>query len=299
MSLFSSMHTHTIFCDGEDDVETMCQAAYDKKLFAIGFSAHAPLEKTAGIKTFWNLPDDKAGEYAESVLAAKKRWEGKLNVFLGFEVDYIKGLRSPLDNDITSLNPDFIIGSVHFVLPENGTEPFTVDGSLKELEDGIKNAFDGDADALMNYYYDANIEMIKLGGFDILGHADIIKKNYPDKKPWSIEKELNRQKEIAHLLASHLLASRLLAEKKIAVEVNTGGINRGKIRETYPSLPFLRFLRENNVPVIITADAHRAKDINGNYDKALQTLINADIKNHVIFIGKNNNKLWQNERIQF
>lgn len=274
--LFSCMHTHTNFCDGKDDIETMCAAAYKKKLHSIGFSAHAPILKKTGIKTDWNMPDDRFDEYVEQVLAAKHRWHGKLDVFLGFEVDYIKGLRSAIDSDIKAVNPDFLISSAHFVIPANGARPFTVDGPEEELLTGIKEGFNGDAQALMHYYYDAMTEMIALGGFEILGHADIIKKNCINKKYWPQENEVCRQKEIACIAA----------KAGITVEVNTGGINNGKINEVYPSPVFLSFFREHHVPVIITADAHRAEHIDGNYDIAIQTLLCANFKEYGIFLGK-------------
>ncbi len=91
---FSSLHTHTVFCDGKDNVETMCRTAYEKGLASIGFSSHAPVGST-GLKTHWHIKDDKLGEYINEVKAAQLRWEGKLPVYLGLEVDYIKGLRSP------------------------------------------------------------------------------------------------------------------------------------------------------------------------------------------------------------
>jgi histidinol-phosphatase (PHP family) len=288
--LFSSMHTHTLFCDGKDDVETMCRAAYEKKLFAIGFSAHAPVPKKTGIESNWNLKDERADEYIEEVLAAKRRWQGRLEVFLGYEVDYIKGLRSPLDSDIKALNLDYIIGSVHYIVHPNGAKPFTVDGSREEFTNGLNEAFGGDAQALMNYYYDAVTEMTVMGGFDILGHADLIKKNTLGGNFWTEESESRRQREVA----------RAAAQTGIVAEVNTGGINRKKIHEVYPSLSFLRLFREYEVPVIITADAHRAEDINGNYEAAIQTLIYADFKEHALFYGKNNEKkLWKTEKIQY
>ena len=288
---FSSMHTHTIFCDGKDDVETMCRAAYEKKLAAIGFSAHAPIEKQTGLKSDWNLKEEKVEQYVEAVLAAKKRWQGKLDVYLGYEVDYIKGKRSPLDNDIKALNLDYIIGSVHYIFPENGAEPFTVDGPSEEFEKGLKEGFNSDAQALMNCYYDALSEMITQGGFDILGHADIIKKNCIKKNYWKEESEACRQKEIASLTAN-------VKDSKIIFEVNTGGINRKKIDETYPSLSFLRIIKEFNIPVIITSDAHCSNDINGNYNIAIKTLVCADYKEHMLFKGKSNNiPVWKKEII--
>ena len=286
--LLSSMHTHTVFCDGSDDIETMCRTAYEKKMHAIGFSAHAPLEKQLGRESFWNLKDSRVNEYVNEVLAAKKRWQGKLSVFLGYEADYIKNIRSPLDSDITSLNLEYIIGSVHFLVPNNNTEPFIVDGSAQEFEKGLKEGYNGDAVSLMHSYYDAQLEMISSGGFSILGHADILKKNCHDKNYWSKEIEASRQREIAQAALKH----------GIAIELNTGGINRKKINETYPSLSFLKIIREYNVPVIITADAHCANDIDGNYNIALNILKLADINEHFLFNGNNNKKIiWQSVKI--
>ena len=286
--LFSCMHTHTLFCDGKNDIETMCRAAYEKKLYAIGFSAHAPITKKTGIKSEWHLSDERLDEYVEQVLEAKRRWQGKLPVFLGFEVDYIKGLRSAVDSDIKAVNPDYLIGSVHYVIPANGAEPFAVDDPPEKFTKGLNEGFGGDANALMNYYYDAVAEMTAIGGFEILGHADIIKKNCNDKKLWPSENETCRQEEIA----------RAAAEAGITVEVNTGAINNGTLREVYPSLSFLRLFRKYEVPVIITADAHKAENVDGNYDTALQTLIYANFKEHTLFIGKNNGKaLWKKVKI--
>jgi len=285
---FSSMHTHTIFCDGIDDVETMCRAAYEKNLFAIGFSAHSPVEKQLGIKSDWNLKAEKVNEYISEVLAAKERWQKKLKVFLGLEADYIKGIRSPLDSDIKAMNLDYIIGSVHYLAPR-GASPFTVDGPKEEFEKGLKEGYGNDAQKLMNAYYDAVLEMILSGGFDILGHADIIKKNTYNKNLWPLENEVRRQREIA----------RAASDTGIAIEVNTGGINRKKTHDVYPSLSFLKIFNEFNVPFIITSDAHCADDITGNYDIAAQTLISADIKTHVFFNKRKNcNAVWQKEIIQ-
>jgi len=303
--LFSSMHTHSTFCDGKDDVETMCQAAYQKNLYAIGFSAHAPVEKQIGRKTHWHLKDENVIEYAEEVQKAKKRWEGKLKVFLGYELDYIKGVRSPFDKDITALNLDYIIGSTHYLVPRNGSEPFTVDGPMEEFEKGLKEGYNNDPQALMHAYYDSLAEMIKEGGFDILAHADLIKKNTFGKNYWPQEIELSRQMEIANLIASFAQKTCASTEgastqhlNALVVEVNTGGINRKKINETYPSLTFLRFIHKCNIPVIITSDAHNANDINGNFDTALDTLKSIGFNKHFLFNGKNNNiSVWQEEKI--
>jgi len=287
---FCSIHTHTVFCDGKDNVEAMCRAAYENNLHSIGFSAHAPIEKQIGAQSDWNLKDERVSEYVSEVMAAKERWKDKIKVFLGYEVDYIKGRRSPLDDDITSLNLDYIIASVHYLFPKNYNTKvsneffFTVDGSKEEFEKGLSEGFNGDARALMHRYYDAQIEMIEEGGFDILGHPDLLKKNCGGRNYWTEEEETARQREIA-------LA---VSKTDIIIEVNTGGINRKKIHDVYPSLSFLRIISEYKIPVIITADAHCAADIKGNYNIALNTIKLADIKEHIILSDKNNKELiWQ------
>jgi histidinol-phosphatase (PHP family) len=282
----SSLHTHTLFCDGRDDIETICRAAFEKGLCAVGFSAHGPVFRKTGIKTDWHLSDERLDEYISGVKAARGRWEGRLPVYLGLELDYIKGLRSAMDRDIRNLGLDYIIGSVHYIVPQNGAEPFTVDGSPEELERGIRNGFGGDGEAMMQAYWDAQEEMIALGGFDILGHADLVKKNNRNGRWFNAESPSysGRFSEIA----------RAAGHSGLVVEINTGGLNRGRIADTYPSAALLRLLRKNQVPILISSDAHRAEDLDGHYDTARRVLLEAAYTSHVLFQGRKAGRaLWR------
>ena len=282
---FSSLHTHSIFCDGSDGIETLCKTAYEKGLCAIGFSSHGPITKKTGFKTEWHIADSRLDEYIGEVRAAKKRWEGKIAVFLGLEIDYIKGLCSAADKDVRSLDLDYIIGSVHYIIPENGAAPFTVDGSLEEVQTGINEAFKGDINAFIDAYWTSMAEMLDLGGFDILGHADLLKKNNKNYCLFNPESRAYAD-NIEKICAA-------ISNNDCAVECNTGGITRKKIQETYPSLPFLRCLKKYNVPVIITADAHKAQDLDGNYDIAAHTLSQAGYGEHALFEGRAGGKaMW-------
>jgi len=278
----TSLHTHTVFCDGKDDVETMCRVAYEKGLAAIGFSAHAPIGKT-GLASFWHIKDERVGAYVDEVRAARQRWEGKLAVYLGLEVDYIKGLRSALDGDIQALGLDYTIGSVHYLLPPQG-EPFTVDGPPEEIAKGIAEGFSGSGEAMMHAYWDAVLEMLAVGGFDIVGHLDLVKKGNTAHRLFSMGTGYMRR--VAEI-------TRVIAAGGFVVEVNTGGMNRGLIAETYPSPEILRQLRQHNVPVMISADAHNANDLDGHYPNACQTLLDAGYTSHVVFSGRSGEKpLW-------
>jgi histidinol-phosphatase (PHP family) len=232
----------------------MCGAAYEKGLAAIGFSAHAPIYEKTGWETDWHLRDFAA--YIAEVQAAKARWNGRLAVYAGLEVDFVKGLIGPADFERKGL--DYLIGSTHYLTTPSGGR-FTVDGSVEELERGI--ALFGGAESMVNAYWDAEEALIAEGGFDILGHIDLVKKNNRGGRYFS-ETALfyvERITRIADILAA------VYAKRNIAVEVNTGGLNRGATTEIYPSPALLRLLRERNVPVILTADAHCADHLDGNY----------------------------------
>jgi histidinol-phosphatase (PHP family) len=284
---FSSLHTHTVFCDGRDDVETMCRAAWEKGLVSIGFSGHAPIAKKTGMTTDWHIREDRLEAYLDEVRSARRRWESRLPVYLGLEVDFIDGLIGPAD--YRGLGLDYIIGSVHYVVPPKG-RPFTVDGRPEELEKGIREGFGGDGEALMECYWDTVVNMISAGGFDILGHVDLVKKNNGDGLWFSPEGEAWRRK------AAETAGAAKNTGTRIVLEINTGGINRKKISETYPSIPLLRLFREKGVPVTITADAHRAGDLDGNYQAALKALTASGYTEALLFEGRKDGKaLWSAE----
>jgi histidinol-phosphatase (PHP family) len=286
---YACIHTHTSFCDGSGTVEDFCKAAFEKGLASLGFSAHGPFLKKTGFKTEWNIPEDRLEEYMETVRAAKRRWEGKLPVFLGLEVDYIPGVTGPADAFFQNLGLDYVIGSVHFVIPPKGA-PFCVDGPMEELETGIKDGFGGDSEAMVNNYWDNVEAMIRCGGFDVLGHVDLIKKNNAGERWFSESAAYYRRRaaETAELAARH----------GITAEINTGGINRKKISDPYPSAFLLRAFREYRIPMVINADAHNTGDLDGHYGEARAALLQAGYGETVIFEGRKDGRpLWRAEKL--
>ena len=286
---FSCIHTHTTFGDGSDDIETLCRIAYEKRLKSIGFSDHAPVTKKTGFRTPWHIPDERLSEYIETIQAAKKRWEGKLPVFLGLEVDFISGMMGPADKDYREMGLDYIIASVHYIFPPKG-EPFTVDESQENILKGIKEGFGGDPFEMVDAYLNNAEAMIRAGGFDVLGHPDLVKVNNTGNRLFSSDAEYYRKKT-ANLAV-------LMAETGVPAEVNTGGLNRGRISECYPSPDYLKLFRKHGVPMVINADAHKAADLDGHYQDARQFMLDAGFTETVIFDGRQNGKaVWQAEKL--
>jgi histidinol-phosphatase (PHP family) len=274
----SCLHTHTELCDGRGDVESFCRAAYAKGLATIGFSAHAPLTKKTGWRTDWHLRDEDLGLYIDTVNAARRRWEGKLRVCLGLEIDYIRGLTGPADRDFRDLDLDYCIGSAHYIFPRDGGEPFTVDDSAEAFERNMERRFPGGGEDMADIYWDAVEELIALGGFDILGHLDLVMKNNQDGRYFDPRGERYRRR-IARIAA-------LAARSAAVVELNTGGLNRGTTREPYPSPELLGRLRLEGATMTITADAHEPAHLGGHYDLARKLLAEAGYAETVEFQGK-------------
>ena len=296
----SCLHTHTTFCDGTADVETMCETAFARGFSSVGFSAHAPLTKKMGIKTDWVMHEEKLEEYIDSVLAARRRWNGKLAVFLGMEVDFIQGITSPADPDIQALPLDYILGTVHYsISPKNG-EPFNID-EYPENFCKVMEEYGNDGRAICEAYYHSYGSMIAVGGYDILAHLDLVKKNndrfrfFSQDDTW-YKNLLVKTADLIVSAAGKAGVNGKTGGQMPVVEVNTGGINRGYCTEPYPSLYALKLLKERNIPLVVTADAHAPDHLGKSYEKAVETMRQAGISSAALLERQENGSAgWREE----
>jgi histidinol-phosphatase (PHP family) len=272
------LHTHTAYCDGEGTVEEYCAAAVDKGFSAIGFSAHAPLARD----TDWHLPIERFAEYCADVNAARVKWAGRLSVYLGLEADYIEGAASPARWDKEKYGLDYIIGSVHYVPTPKGVL-LEVDGSRESFRELVYGHFAGDTLEVARVYFACLKKMVQEGGFDILGHFDLVKKNNRDSAFFLFDDPVYQE------AARDAAALVVQAQKTdgFAVEVNTGAIARGTYPDTYPSVTVLRML--TGVPFIITTDAHRPVHLGAGYDRAIANLREAGCGETAFFEGRGAN----------
>lgn len=66
---------------------------------------------------------------------------------------------------------DYRIGSVHLLYNDKG-EVVDIDVAPPVFRKIVDEHFHGDLDRVIRLYYDRQLRMMELGGFDILGHAD-------------------------------------------------------------------------------------------------------------------------------
>ncbi|MFZ3110119.1 MAG: histidinol-phosphatase [Rectinemataceae bacterium] len=249
-----SYHTHTDFCDGRASAADMAQASFDAGYSYLGFTSHAPLPFVTG----WNMEWKHLGAYASTIRSLASVWEPRgLSILLGLEIDYIEGLVAPGDAAYDSIAPDFRLGSVHF-LRNLADDEFTVDEPA-DIFSAHMAGLGGDASVVWKQYYTSLTAMIEAGGFDIIGHFDLVKKNNTGGR-WF-------DKDGANYKAAAFSAVDRAAELGCIAEINTGGLARGIIDSTYPSPSILKRMAEKGLRLTLGDDAHAPAHL-GRYQSA-------------------------------
>jgi histidinol-phosphatase (PHP family) len=259
MSMRANYHTHSEFCDGRATAAEMASAAAAADYQVLGFSSHSPLP----FQSEGNMELSRLDAYRTEIRRLGREWSDRgLEILLGLEIEWIEGVSSPRDALFRGIGLDYSIGSVHYVeLPGSGR--FAVDYASDVMEARLSKFEGDDSDrglALYEDYYKRLGMLIEGGGFDILGHFDLVRKNNGEGRYFD---ESSRG-----YLDAALGAVRLLAGKDIVVEINVGGMSRGKVKSPYPSLAILRELKAANARITFSADAHAPEHLGANLDAA-------------------------------
>ena len=141
----TNYHTHTIFCDGKAQARDMVLDAINSHFKILGFSSHAAFP----FDSDWHLKNNRYTEYCTTINELKTEFTGKIEIQLGFEADFVPSVALPDYSVYSQFKPDFLIGSVHYVLnfdkPELAGFPqkdcfipyncFAIDGSTEEVKE--------------------------------------------------------------------------------------------------------------------------------------------------------------------
>lgn len=250
----TNYHTHTIFCDGKNTAEENVLCAIEKGFDILGFSSHSMYPFSSD----WHIPSRNIGDYCAEIRRLKKLYGDKIEIKLGFEADFIPTITEPTFGNYSEFSPEFIIGSVHYIQTECGI--FAVDASIDILKKGINQYFSGNVKKAVQAYFDIERQMLKKGGFSVIGHADLITK-FQERERLFDEGESWYKNEI-RATADEIKRAGVIAE------INTGAISRGYKSLPYPSEYFLSLLCERGVPVIISSDSHSAQNLDAGFELA-------------------------------
>ncbi len=243
--ILADYHTHSTLDDGKSTLGEMAEAAWAMGLERFGFSGHS---YCPGQEDFC-LPKEKVAEYQETARALQREYEGRMEIFVGMELDFYGEKPEGLD---------YIIGSVHNLALDGAFR--AVDESPEISRQTVNEFFGGDWYRYTDAYFDLVAQLPERTGCSWIGHFDLVSKfNQRDPR---FDEESPRYLRRALEVLEHL------TKQRMCFEVNTGAITRGYRTVPYPAKTMLRRLREMGGEVILTSDAHHASHLCGSFSEA-------------------------------
>lgn len=258
------MHVHSSFCDGKNTMAEMAEAALAAGVRYLGFSGHAHTPCPYDEDVCMSEQDLKGYRLQMDLL--QNEYECRMDIMAGIEWDACSDGERPGWID-------YWIGSVHNLYDEKSGEYYSIDWNEDELSRCIKEMFGGDAMAMVRHYYE-QVAKVAEQKPNILGHIDLITKLNGVNK--FFDESSREYQEAARM------ALRAIDPSKTLLEINTGAMARGYRTRPYPAPFLLRDWCRMGGKIIITSDAHEAKDIVYGYDVAEQAAMAAGFRNSVL-----------------
>ena len=112
----TNYHSHCLYCDGRADMASFARFAISKGFTAYGYSSHAPLP----FPTAWTMEWDRMDDYLNEFSRLKSQYEGRLELYVGLEIDYLNEESHPAAARFQDLPLDYRIGSVHLLQNAKG-----------------------------------------------------------------------------------------------------------------------------------------------------------------------------------
>ncbi len=242
-------HIHTPLCrHAEGSTIEYAKQAEALGLAEIGFSDHNPMPHPFDD---WRMDVSELPTYLADVESA--RAAVSIPVRLGLECDYLPEKADWVRELAAMADWDYLIGAVHYIRPG-----WDVDNPSK-LDEWEKQP----VDEVWMLYWTALERCIRSGLFDIIAHADLVKKFRHQPRM-----------DLREFYSGALLAAR---EHDVLFEINTAGL-RKDCRELYPTDTFLLMAQQSGVGIVINSDAHQPGDVGRDFDQAVAAAKKAGFK---------------------
>lgn len=270
---YFNLHTHTIYCDGKAQPEDYVKEAVKRKMTALGFSCHSPLPFDNG----YSIKEHNIEKYVSEIRSLQEKYKKQIQIFLGFEFDYVPGIS---ENPVTlkqKMNADFIIGSVHLVRNKQNGKLWFIDGPESNYINGLASVFDNNIKLAVTTYFEQVTEMVTRIKPDIIGHIDKVKMH--NKNRFFSEND-KWYKELSDKLLN------TVKETGCIIEVNTRGIYKKRCDSLYPGVEILNEVHRKKIPITVSSDAHLPGELISYFDEAIKILKDIGYKTIKYFSGK-------------
>ncbi len=273
MGALTNYHTHTVFCDGKAEPEEFIKAAVDRGFIALGFSAHAPVRQQES----WTMAAETIPDYMNAIDNLRSKYADTIEIYNGMEVDYLPGELGPSSPFITDLGLDYILGAVHCIRLDKTDELLTVDGPAEDFRRILQEQFDGDRKAAVEHYFSLMQELITRHQPDMIAHFDVVKVRNRGEEHYKESDKWYRNAVLSALDAA--------AKTGVIIEINTGGLSRGKTDTFYPAPWILREAFIRDIPITVNSDVHVPEKIDALCPEAAEAARKAGYTTKRVLLG--------------
>ena len=274
-----TFHCHSDFSDGDDTLENMIKTAKELGFSKIGISDHLIVHKNIEQSPSWNIMTSRTkphiyrkdfqsclpafNEHCEQIRKLAQKENFKISV--GFEVDFFTydGWLEELKDFLAQLDYDYLINGNHFLFAPNCETIYCIDKRLSGVIDKPK------IKSLISSHFKTITKAAQSGLFKFTAHLDYVRKMGAE---FYLPQEYQEEKT-AVLEA--------LTSSRTATEISTKGLRR--IGDFYPDEWFLKQIKEREIPIIISDDAHRCSELGFDFDQAEAKLSELGITNRLDF----------------
>ncbi len=257
-------HVHTNIGDGVNTLEENIEFAIEKGLTEIGISDHFGLYPENGDEVFgegrnWGKDDleirlknispfsirGSLCKYFEDINKAKEKYQDKIIVKSAVEMDLYESNLDLTYNVVMSYKPDYIIGSIH---------------ALDKIGFQDEKTFYKATPADYIHYIEVMTDCVRKGKMNIVGHINLYKRFA----------KIGEENRFYPYYDSLIEACR---DTGTAIE-----FNMGQFTDNYDkSLYFFKKCEKEEVPLIVTSDAHVKESIGADFNIAFELLKEAGV----------------------
>jgi len=255
-------HMHSVLCGhATGTINEMVQAAIAAGLAGTIFTEHLPLPHEIDPHYGVSMrPEDLSG-YVETLLRLRRQ-HPELTLIVGGECDWLshdpqETVRSVHRAHLAGV--EVILGSVHML-----------DGWAFDSPDEVEVWESHNIEEVWEQYFTQWILAVRSGLFDVMSHADLVKKFafYPRDREQYYEE-----------------AARVAGEAGVLCEVSTAGL-RYPCNELYPAPRFIELLRDAGVEFTLSTDAHSVAQIDYELEATADFLLSLGIERVALPLGR-------------
>lgn len=251
--IYYDSHMHTPLCKhalgAPEEYALVGQA---RGLKGIIMTCHSPMPD--GFSAAVRMAPSEFEDYVSLIASTSAHLASSgFEVKLGLESDWFPGMEPWLEELHGRASFHYILGSVHYHIPE------------------YREAFwKGDGPAFQRGYFGHLAEAAETGLFDCISHPDLVKNAFPGT--WSH----------AEVEDTVIEALDRIKDTGVAMELNTSGIHK-TIPEMNPGIEMLQLMAQREIPVVIGSDSHQPQRVGAQFDMALDMLLNAGYQNVSVY----------------